>query len=173
MVMHINFGSIIPIRAVYVTDKNGHFDYNSPVKNHPVGIFQALTKRINSKKTDYYDKIAKLDIDLRKNPYAATVFNDEGERFLITGEAAQEYRRVTSEYYRTNGSYPEYDKKIQSIFLKEKFLCDRLNNRAFIDMFVTKNRNNKYSLKYIEIVDDFGKKCSSYPEENGQLLLPL
>ena len=172
--MHINFGSIIPIKGVYIVNKEGHVNYSSPVRNPSPHIFQTLTRRINNKKEGYYDKISKLDIDLKKTPYSRSIFDNTGHRYIITGKAAKNYGNVTDEYYRTNSGYTEYDRKIQTIFSKEEYLRDKLNKKVYIDVFVTPNKNNSFEIRNIDMVDYYGKKATvTYPEQNGQLLLPL
>ena len=144
------------------------------MKNPSPHIFQTLTRRINNKKEGYYDKISKLDIDLRKIPYSASVFDNEGHRYIITGNAAKNFRNTTSEHYSIKTSFSDYNKKIQNILSKEFFLRDKLNKKVYIDVFVTEKKNNSYEIRNIDIVDFYGKKSTtSYPEKNRQLLLPL
>ena len=172
--MQISFGSIIPINGVYIINNKGYGNYKYYLRFPSVSVFQTLTRRINAKKDGYYDKLAEIDADLRKTPYSASVYNGAGERFFVTGKAAQDYRNVTGEHYRTNSSYQQYDKQNQVIFSKEKQLLDKMGEKVYLDIFVTQNKNNKYELKSIDLVNTNGKKSvTSFEEKDGQLLLPL
>ena len=172
--MHINFGSIIPINGVYVINKNDLGQYKSYLKYPPISIFQTLSRRINSQKEGYFDKLSGIDTDLSKNPFCASIYNGVGKRFILTGKAAKKYRDDSIKYYRNETSYQEYDKANQDNFLKEAYLYDKLGKKVYLDLFVTQNKNNKYELQGIDMVDIYGKKaCTSFAEKDGQLLLPL
>ena len=172
--MKINFGSIIPINGVYVINNNGYGNYKYYLRFPPVSVFQTLTRRINAKKDGYYDKLAQIDADLRKCPFSASVYNGVGERFFVTGKAARDYRNLTNNYYRTDGQFTNYDKANQNIFSKENQLLDKMGEKVYLDIFVTQNKNNKYELKSIELVDTNGKKSvTSFQEKDRQLFLPI
>ncbi len=168
--MNVNFGSLIPIRAIHVVNNtvNGKMQ---TIRNVNSSVLSTLSKRINRQKPEYVDKLLLIDKDFINCPYAVTIRNETGFAYLLTGKSAEKFRNDTDEYYRTAGESKEPDK--EKIIREEKSLYDKTRKRIHLDLFV-KKQGQKMDLVDIKLVTSHGGQPILYDiEENGQLLLPL
>ena len=169
-IMKVNFGSQIQIRCTYKANDYPNLK-NSTLIDPDKNILSALSKKINNKQNDYYKKLSLIDSDLKNNAKVATIRNNRGVSYLLTGTAATNYRNNESEFFRTKGEAQKPN--TTNIIEQEKYLYDKNNKRVFLDLFV-RDKNNKYELVDIKFVDLYGRPALLYNcDKNGQLYLPL
>ncbi len=168
--MHINFGSVIQIKNVFVVNKTDKYN-NMPAIKPSTDILQALSKRINNKNPNYISKLSLIDKEFNALPCAATIRKNSGVACLLTGKSATEYRQKVNNFYRTAQTGPKPDN--EDFISKQNYLYDTNNRKIYIDLFVKQN-GTKEELIGMKFVDFYEKPPLMYDcDDKGQLLLPL